>query len=169
MEYEYGAPASGDRYVYVALTNQDPVNLKVAITSKLLRPDLPVMARAETRRVEDNMASFGTDAIIDPYQIFGERLSLALSSPVKYLVQDWLISVPGTRLREEMRPPEGRWIVADGADAAMMSRSVPLDKVLDDELFDTVMVCFSLLEAAAENNVIPKAIAKNIGVIAITK
>ena len=40
-----------------------------------------------------------------------------------------------------------------------------IDKVLDDELFDTVMVCFSLLETAAENNVIPKAIAKNIGVI----
>jgi sulfane dehydrogenase subunit SoxC len=30
--------------------------------------------------------------------------------------------------------PEGRWIVADGADAAMMSRSVPLDKVLDDAI-----------------------------------
>jgi voltage-gated potassium channel len=35
-----------------------------------------------------------------------------LISPVKYLVQDWLIGVPGTRLREEMRPPAGRWILA---------------------------------------------------------
>jgi sulfane dehydrogenase subunit SoxC len=30
--------------------------------------------------------------------------------------------------------PEGKWIVADGADAAMMSRSVPLEKVLDDAM-----------------------------------
>jgi len=30
--------------------------------------------------------------------------------------------------------PEAKWIVADGADAAMMSRSVPLDKVLDDAI-----------------------------------
>jgi sulfane dehydrogenase subunit SoxC len=30
--------------------------------------------------------------------------------------------------------PRGKWIVADGADAAMMSRSVPLDKVLDDAI-----------------------------------
>jgi sulfane dehydrogenase subunit SoxC len=29
---------------------------------------------------------------------------------------------------------EGRWIIADGADAAMMSRSVPLAKVLDDAI-----------------------------------
>ena len=42
-----------------------------------------------------------------------------------------------------------------------------IDKVLDDELFDTVMVCFSLLETAAENKIIPKALEKNIGVIAM--
>lgn len=30
--------------------------------------------------------------------------------------------------------PTGKWIVADGADAAMMSRSVPLDKILDDAI-----------------------------------
>jgi len=32
-------------------------------------------------------------------------------SPVKYLVQDWLISVPGTQLRSNMDPPDGRWIL----------------------------------------------------------
>ncbi len=30
--------------------------------------------------------------------------------------------------------PQARWIVAEGADAALMSRSVPLDKALDDAL-----------------------------------
>lgn len=30
--------------------------------------------------------------------------------------------------------PEARWVIADGADAAMMSRSVPLDKILDDAI-----------------------------------
>ena len=29
---------------------------------------------------------------------------------------------------------EGKWLVADGADAAMMSRSVPLDKIMDDAI-----------------------------------
>ena len=96
----------------IAITNKDHVNLTIAITSKLLRPDLPVMARAESRQVVHNMLSFGTDHTVDPYTIFAERFYLALKSPAKYLVQDWLISVPGTRLREEMRPPDGRWIVA---------------------------------------------------------
>ena len=95
----------------IATTNNDQVNLTVAITVKLLRPDLSVIARSEMQRVCDNMASFNTDLIINPYRIFSERISLALSSPIKFLVQDWLISVPGTKLREVTKPPRGHWIV----------------------------------------------------------
>lgn len=96
----------------MAITNEDHANLTIAITSKLLRPELPVFARSETRRVSANMASFGTEHRIDPYSIFAERFYLALSSPTKYLVQDWLIGVPGSELRTEIRPPPGRWIIA---------------------------------------------------------
>lgn len=96
----------------IAITNEDHANLTIAITSKLLRPELPVLARSETRRVEANMASFGTEQTVDPYTIFAQRFYLVLKSPTKYLVQDWLISVPGTRLRKKLRPPDGRWILA---------------------------------------------------------
>ncbi|MFC1688762.1 potassium channel family protein [Pseudomonadota bacterium] len=96
----------------IAITNDDHANLTIAITSKLLRPELPVLARSETRRVVANMASFGTDVTVDPYTIFAERFYLALRSPTKYLVQDWLISVPGSRLRGETSPPDGHWILA---------------------------------------------------------
>ena len=95
----------------IATTNNDQVNLTVAITVKLLRPEISVLARSEIQRVCDNMASFNTDLIVNPYRIFAERISLALSSPIKYLVQDWLISVPGSKLREVIEPPKGPWIV----------------------------------------------------------
>lgn len=95
----------------IATTNDDHVNLTIAITVKLLQPALMMLARSETDRVSDNMASFDTDSIINPYRIFAERLHLALQSPVKYLVQDWLISVPGSALRTEVKPPTGSWIV----------------------------------------------------------
>ena len=96
----------------MAITNEDHANLTIAITSKLLRPELPVFARSETRRVSANMASFGIEHRIDPYTIFAERFYLALSSPTKYLVQDWLIGIPGSELRTEIKPPPGRWIIA---------------------------------------------------------
>jgi voltage-gated potassium channel len=95
----------------IAITNEDHANLTIAITSKLLRPELPVMARAETLRVTANMASFDTDHVVDPYSIFAERLFLAIISPTKYLTQDWLISVPGSELRQPLHPPNGRWII----------------------------------------------------------
>lgn len=42
-----------------------------------------------------------------------------------------------------------------------------LDKILDDGLFDTIMVCFSFLEPKAMEKIIPKAFEKNVGVIAM--
>jgi predicted aldo/keto reductase-like oxidoreductase len=42
-----------------------------------------------------------------------------------------------------------------------------LEAVLDDDIFETIMVCFSFLEPAAADMVIPKALAKNVGVIAM--
>jgi len=95
----------------IATTNNDQVNLTIAITVKLLRPGVAMIARSENQRICDNMASFDTDYVINPYRIFAERIALALGSPLKFLVQDWLISVPGTELREMTRPPSGRWIV----------------------------------------------------------
>jgi predicted aldo/keto reductase-like oxidoreductase len=42
-----------------------------------------------------------------------------------------------------------------------------LDRSLDEGLFDTIMVCFSFLEPQAREKIIPKAIEKNVGVIAM--
>lgn len=95
----------------IAVTDGDHVNLTVAITSKLLRPELPVFARSQNERVCDNMASFRTDGVVNPYDIFARRFDLVLGSPTKYLVQDWLISVPGTKLRAPLDPPSGHWVV----------------------------------------------------------
>jgi len=40
-----------------------------------------------------------------------------------------------------------------------------LEYALDDDLFDTIMVCFSFLEPQAQERVIPKALARGVGVI----
>ncbi len=42
-----------------------------------------------------------------------------------------------------------------------------LSRVIDDGLFDTIMACYSFLEPLAEERVIPRAIEKDIGVIAM--
>jgi len=95
----------------LALTNDDHANLAVAMAVRLLEPHLPVLARAMTRDTAANMASFGTDHIINPFARFGEQLALAISAPANYRLLTWLTALPGTPLGEEVAPPRGAWVV----------------------------------------------------------
>ncbi len=96
----------------IAVTNDSWANLKIALTAKLLNPDTPVVCRAESAEVEANMASFGTDHIIDPFETFALHLSTALQAPCLYLLQQWLSGHENEMLSEPIYPPrEGQWIL----------------------------------------------------------
>jgi len=96
----------------VALTKDNRVNLKIAITAKLLHPKIRVICRADSHDVEANMASFGTDYIIDPFDTFATHLSTALNSPGLYLLHGWLTGVADSALTEPIYPPrDGHWIL----------------------------------------------------------
>ena len=95
----------------VALTNNDAVNLKVAITAKLLNPRLRIIARAETKDAEANISSFGTEHVINPFDTFAGRLAMALHSPGTYLLYEWLTGVPHEKLTEPLFPPHGKWVL----------------------------------------------------------
>ncbi len=96
----------------VALSNSNELNLKVAITTKLLRNEIRVICRADSHDVEDNMASFGTDHIVDPFDLFSLYLATAFQAPCLYLIQEWLSGYSRDQLEEPVYPPrEGCWIV----------------------------------------------------------
>ncbi len=95
----------------MALTDDDHANLKIAITSKLLRPKLRVICRAEDKSVQANMASFGTDYIFNPFDSFADQLAIALHSPNMHKIFEWLTQLRETPLVEHEPPPHGRWII----------------------------------------------------------
>jgi voltage-gated potassium channel len=95
----------------LALTNDDQANLAVAMSVRLLNPETPVLARAMSREVEANMASFSTDHIINPFARFGDYLALALAAPASYRLAAWLTALPGSEFRVHLAPPRGRWVV----------------------------------------------------------
>lgn len=94
-----------------ALTSDDQANLAVAITVKLISPELPVLCRAENHETAANMASFGTDHIINPYELFGEHLAMEVHALGTYLLHEWLTGVPGSSLPSPACPPVGKWVV----------------------------------------------------------
>jgi voltage-gated potassium channel len=65
----------------VALTDDDHANLAVAMTTRLLSPSLPVLARVHSPEIAQNLASIGTQHVIDPFEKFGEYLVLAMRAP----------------------------------------------------------------------------------------
>ncbi|HZA32897.1 MAG TPA: NAD-binding protein [Propionibacteriaceae bacterium] len=96
----------------LALTNDDETNLAVTMTAALLRPDLPVVARTISVPIAERMHAFGTPAVVNPFDRFGEHLHLALNAPASYQLLTWLEAGPGAELPERGRPPtDGRWVM----------------------------------------------------------
>ncbi len=96
----------------VALSSNNEVNLKTAITAKLLHKDINVICRADSHDVEANMASFGTDHIVDPFDLFSANLATAFQAPCLYLIHEWFFGHTTELLEEPLYPPkEGRWII----------------------------------------------------------
>jgi voltage-gated potassium channel len=96
----------------LALTSSNEVNLKVSLAAKLMQPGATVICRADSHDVEANMASFGTDHIYDPFDIFALYLATALQAPCLTLLYDWLGGMHGSELTEPIYPPtRGLWII----------------------------------------------------------
>jgi voltage-gated potassium channel len=96
----------------VALTDDEEANLTVVMAAALLRPELPVIARATSEAMAERMRAFGRPSVVDPFDRFGDHLRLALSAPASYQLLSWLESGPGGSLPGRGTPPRsGRWVV----------------------------------------------------------
>ncbi|MFV1973962.1 MAG: TrkA family potassium uptake protein [Thiohalobacterales bacterium] len=142
----------------IALTDSDPVNLTIAITSKLLSPKLQVICRSESHDSEANMASFGTEHIINPFDTFARRFALMLKSPGMFLVYEWLTSIRDAPLREFAAPPKGTWVICG---YGRFGKAI--QKALSFEGIHTV-----LIESDIEKTAAPEGVIVGRGTEAIT-
>ena len=96
----------------IATTASDKTNLKIAISSKLLHPEGKVVCRSDLRTFEENMLSFDTDYVVNPYHTFADIFSMLLHSTSLHLIFDWLTGAPGSQITgEPLNPRYGRWIL----------------------------------------------------------
>lgn len=95
----------------IAVTASDATNLKIALTSKLLHPEICVVCRSELADFEKNMFSFGTDFVINPFDTFANIFAMAIHSPSLHLLYDWLTGVPDTDLTNPVYIQQGHWII----------------------------------------------------------
>lgn len=95
----------------LALTNDDEVNLAIAINVHLLRPELPIICRSQSAETTKTLNLIGAQQIIDPFQEFSDQLLMAIKAPDTHRLMTWLVGPPGSYLKPRLPAPPGGWIV----------------------------------------------------------
>jgi len=122
----------------IAITGHDHINLQVAVSCKLLNKSIPVYCRSEIDDEAKNMASFGTNLIVDPYQIFADKLALLISNPQLHRIQSWLTNQHKLSHTANNKPiPKGKWIICGfgrlGKAIVQRLQNLDIDIIVIDE------------------------------------
>jgi Trk K+ transport system NAD-binding subunit len=97
----------------IALTNDDEANLAITMATALLRPELPVVCRTLEDALIERIKAFGNPLIVDPFNLFGDELVVALRAPQTSRLTNWLTNDPRSPLPKALDiPRHGRWVVA---------------------------------------------------------
>jgi voltage-gated potassium channel len=158
----------------LALTNDDRTNLSVTMAAALLRPELPVVARTVSATIAERMRAFGTPAVVNPFDRFGDHLRLALNAPGAYQLLTWLEAGPGAALPPRGEPPpSGRWVMCGygrfGQELTADLRSAGLDVTVIESAERGVVEPGVIVGDATEEGVLAQAgLETAVGLVAGT-
>ncbi len=83
----------------VALTQDEEINLKIAVTARLLNPDVWMVTQSTSEDYEDTLATLGTNVhIIDPFQTYAKYLGAVIHNPAIHTLNQWLAGTPDATL-----------------------------------------------------------------------
>ncbi len=75
----------------VALTSDEQVNLKIAVTARLMNPRLTVIIQSTSVEFEEVLATLGGDIhVIDPFQTYARYLGATILDPAIHTISQWI-------------------------------------------------------------------------------
>ncbi|WFM71094.1 NAD-binding protein [Halomonas sp. CKK8] len=95
----------------VALTNNNDVNLKIAVMARHLNPGLRVVCRSTSARHEANLRALDNVTVVDPFEIFAQLLYWAIARPELHNLNAWFVGARGVALGAPLKAPRGNWIL----------------------------------------------------------
>jgi len=119
------ADASEPRYLIAAgieskkcigvliLSNNEEANLKVAVSARILRPDLKIICRSASLENESEILGIGGDIhVVDPFRVFASYLAMLIYNPTIETLNEWLSGAAGAKLDKNICPLKGgKWIL----------------------------------------------------------
>ena len=94
----------------IALFANDELNLRVALTTKLLNPNVKLAVKSTTHSHAADLIDLGVDVVENPFEIISELIDMALNKPNMKVLQRWLYGVDTLKLGIE-RLSTGKYIV----------------------------------------------------------
>jgi len=95
----------------VILNNDEDINLKIAVMAKFLNPSVRVICRSTSGRHQDHLSALGGVTNINPFEIFAQLLSMAITDPQLHNLNSWLVRAHGFELGNPLQVPGGDWIL----------------------------------------------------------
>ncbi|MDH3759516.1 MAG: NAD-binding protein [Gammaproteobacteria bacterium] len=95
----------------VVLTVNEEINARISTMTRLLNPDIHILCRSSSKRHIEHLNSLGHITIINPFEIFAQLLSMAITAPRLHNLNGCLVHSPGVKLGKPIAVPTGNWII----------------------------------------------------------
>ncbi|HIG79955.1 MAG TPA: potassium transporter [Cycloclasticus sp.] len=143
------------------LSNDEATNLKVAVSARILRPDLKIICRSASTENESEILSVGGDIhVVDPFRVFASYLSMIIYNPTIQTINEWISGSSGAMLDHNICPLKGgKWILCGHG---RMGRVIY--KKLSDKQIDITVVEPNVerIERIAEHAILGRANLENL-------
>jgi Trk K+ transport system NAD-binding subunit len=95
----------------VILSAREETNLRIAVMARLLNPDIRILCRSTSKRHIEQLRSLGNVTVINPFEIFAQLLSMAITAPRLHNLNSCLVHNPNVVLGRPVDLPTGNWII----------------------------------------------------------
>lgn len=94
----------------VSLFEEDAMNLKIALTSKLLNKHIKIAAKSTTSSHTENLKDLDVEIIANPFSIISSEINMALTAPNLFKLEKWLYGIDNLTATLPSFP-QGKYII----------------------------------------------------------
>ncbi len=158
------------------LSNDEEANLKIAVSARILRPDIKIICRSTSPDNESEILAIGGDVhVVDPFRVFASYLSLMIYNPNIEALNQWFSRAPGCTLDKNICSLKGgKWILCGHGKMGRIVYKKLVNKGIDITVVEPLVeniegiVDHAILGRANLENLKIAGLADCIGVIAGT-
>ncbi len=158
----------------VALTGDERVNVKVAVSARLLNPSVRVVIHSTRKADEETLRTLGGDVfVVDPFQTFARYIAATIHNPLIHMLNEWLIGAPGATLAMYPEVPRGHWILCGfgrmGRALHTAVTAIGMDAIVIDPTVDAFTATERVVAGHAnQRNLLAAGIDRAAGLVAGT-